>query len=192
MPKHFKDVDSLYIRNYNRHIPNKSPDMKLLTQLYTANRALQILVSFGIKVLKVMQVKILQCCIWVKYRTKNGVCSLFVSVRAFLKLAIAARKERASEYVVTQRRKDRQWDVVNGRDITQSGYTVITTPDLVTCNCDDFKGMGEYLPEHEYLWQICQQRRACKHIFSTLSALGCGSLREYFQAWQPGGRFNLA
>lgn len=166
--------------------------MKLLTQLYTANRALAILTSSGVPVLKVMQVKILTCCIWVKYRTKNGVCSLFVSVRAFLKLAIAGRKERASEYVVTQRRKDRQWDVVNGRDITQSGYTVITTPDLVACNCNDFKEMGDYLVEHEYLWQLIRGKRACKHIYSVLNALACSSLGDYFKQWKKGGRFNKA
>lgn len=166
--------------------------MKLLTQLYTANRALQILTSSGIKVLKVMQVKILQCCIWVKYRTKNGVCSLFVSVRAFLYLAIAGRKERASEYVASQRANASQWDVVNNQDITQSGYTVITTPDLVTCNCADFQDMGDYLVEHEYLWQLIRGKRACKHIYSVLNALACSSLGDYFKQWKVGGRFNKA
>lgn len=166
--------------------------MKLLTQLYTAKRALQIISSTGIKVIRVLEVKILKCCIWVKYTTKSGMCSLFVSVRAFLKLALAGRKERASEYVVTQRRNPSQWDVVNGRDITQSGYLVITTPDLVTCNCKDFQEMAEYLPQHPYAWKVLNERRACKHILATLSVFKLGSLEEYFSNWEVGGKFNPA
>lgn len=155
--------------------------MKLLTQLYTANRALQILTSSGVPVLKVMQVKLMTCCIWVKYRTANGICSLFVSVRAFLKLAIAGRKERSADYTVTQRSNPRHWDVTNSADLTQSSYTVITTQDLVTCNCKDFQEMGEYLPEHPYIWNLVKNRRACKHIYSVLNQLNCTSLNNYFK-----------
>lgn len=154
--------------------------MKLLTQFYTTNRALQILVSFGIKAVKVMEVKVMRCCVWVKYRTKSGICSLFVSVKAFLKLAIAGRKERAVDYIVTQRSNPRQWNVSNYSDLTQPGYTVVTADDLVTCNCKDFAEMAEYLPQHPYVWNLVKARRACKHIYSVLSELSCTSLVDYF------------
>ncbi|MGL5922158.1 hypothetical protein [Chroococcidiopsis sp.] len=162
----------------------------ILKYVYTASRALAILVAQGIEVLKVMEVKVMTCCVWVKYRTVKGICSLFVSVRAFLKLAMGVRKERASEYVVTQRSNPAQFNVVNSRDITEAGYLVIATPDLVTCSCKDFQEMAEYLPQHPYLWRVMKSTRCCKHIYATLSTLACGSLNEYFKNWQVGGRFH--
>lgn len=160
--------------------------MKLLTQLYTTNRALQILTNIGIKVLKVMQVKILQCCIWVKYRTKNGVCSLFVSVRAFLKLAIAGRKERAAGYTVQpQAASPGKFHVfkTDGDLIFDPTYTVSATSRTLECNCPDYQDQVEYLKEHPYLWEATMKSKTvCKHSLCVLAHLGYERLYDYVMA----------
>lgn len=170
--------------------------MKSLFQIfYTHKRTEILLAAKGIKA-KVMKVAIARPngkfynCVHVIYETKFGICSMFISCKEYLQRAIANRKEKASEYVVTQRSNPAHWDVTNEKDLTASGYLVITTPDLVTCSCDDFKAQAEYLQMHPYLWQqICKSKRICKHIYSTLNVLGCSSLGDYFKQWKPGGKF---
>ena len=159
--------------------------MKLLTQLYTTKRALQILISSSIKAVKVLEVKVMKCCVWVKYTTKNGVCSLFVSVRAFLKLAIAGRKERASGYgVEPQAAAPGHYHVykIDGDLIFDPTYTV-TAGRTVSCNCPDYLEQEEYLKSHPYLWQqICKQRLVCKHSLAVLKHLNFDKLVDYVTA----------
>lgn len=159
--------------------------MKLLTQLYTASRALQILISSGIKAVKIIEIKVMRCCVWVKYRTANGVCSLFVSVRSFLKLALAGRKERAAGYgVEPQAAAPGHYHVykIDGDLIFDPTYTV-TAGRTVSCNCADYVGQMEYLKEQPYLWQeVCKRQIVCKHTLKTLSHLGFDKLSDYVKA----------
>ena len=163
--------------------------MKSLFQIfYTHKRTEIILAGKGIKA-RVTKINIVRPsgkfynCVHVIYQTKFGICSMFISCREYLQRAIANRKEKASEYVVTQRSNPAQWNVTNGSDLTAAGYLVITTPDLVTCNCKDFQEMPEYLQFHPYLWQqIMKGNRICKHCIAVLSHLGFGSLNEYLKS----------
>lgn len=170
--------------------------MKALYQIfYTHKRTEILLAAKGIKA-KVMKVAIVRPsgkfynCVHVVYRTVNGICSMFISCKEYLQRAIANRQQSASEYVVTQRSNPAHWDVTNGRDLTASGYLVVTTPDLVTCSCKDFEEQAGYLQHHPYLWQqIMKAKRTCKHIYSVLNTLGCSTLGDYFKQWRSGGRF---
>lgn len=160
--------------------------MKLLTQLYTTKRALQILVSSGIKAVKVLEVKVMRCCVWVKYVTKNGVCSLFVSCRSFLKLALAGRKERASGYgVEAQAAAPGKFHVykIDGDLIFDPTYTVQATGKTLVCNCNDYVEQLEYLKTHDYLWRVAMREKlVCKHSLAALSHLGYQKLSDYVAA----------
>lgn len=159
--------------------------MKLLTQFYTFNRALEIIKSQGIKALKVLAIKVLKCCVWVKYETKNGVCSLFVSVRSFLKLAIAGRKERAAGYgVEPQAAAPGYYHVykLDGDMIFDPTYTVKAGRTL-ECNCADYQEQLEYLQSHPYLWRaVMKAKTVCKHTLRTLNHLGFDRLVDYVTA----------
>lgn len=182
----------------------------IFTQFYTHNRTREILQGKGIKVKKIEKVSINKPsgeylnCVHVVYVVENGTrCSMFVSCKEYLAKAYGERKERSKDYTAQQGISNpSNWTVVakviqlpvHGEMATRGSdgilRTVTTIPGAVTCSCEDFEHQPGFLKEHPYLWNtIMKEHHMCKHTFTVLSALGFNSLRDYFKAWQPGGRF---
>ena len=159
---------------------------------YTFSRALKVLTGKGIKALKVLAINIARpsgeqlCCVHVVYETVNGKCSLFVSVREFLKDAIAGRKERSAEYSVEpQAAAPGKFHVskIDGDLIFDPTYTVTATGKTLMCNCDDHQNQLNYLITHDYLWRVAMRCKVvCKHTIATLSYLNYDKLSDYVAA----------
>lgn len=186
-------------------------ERSIFTQFYTHSRTREILEGKGIKVRKIEKVSIhkpsgeFYRCVQVVYTVVNGQrCSTFVSCKDYLSKAYGDRKERSKEYTAYQDREhSTYWTVVSKviqmpltGDMATSGKegkarTVTTVADAVVCDCEDFANQPYYLQEHPYLWYtLMKERRVCKHVFTTLDALGFGSLRDYLAAWKPEGRLS--
>lgn len=129
-------------------------------------------------------------CILAVYKTKTGQrCATFISCRLFLAASMMRRRERSTEYKVTQHAVNGSIFNVSQKDSTSQGYQVNASQTGIFCGCEDFNNQMNVFSQHRYLWEVvCKQYRICKHGFATLNELGFDSLREYLQSWKPGGR----
>lgn len=167
----------------------------------------------GIKVKSVEKVSITKPdgtfynCVHVIYVSGSGKrCSQFISCRAYLQRATEKRREESANYQAFQDSGEpSSWKVYpKANPVTVKGEraardesnatkyrTVTTTPDGVTCDCEDWSNQADYLSQHPYLWhQVIKGYRICKHSLCTLNQLGFDSLGKYLKSWQPGGRLN--
>jgi hypothetical protein len=184
----------------------------IFRMFYTHKRTQILLEAKGIRVKNIEKVSInkpngeFYCAVHVVYRVANGGrCSTFISCREYLQRATEKRKQEAENYKAYQDNDSpANWRVypkgnpVKGQeprqveDNTTDKYrSVTTTPQAVTCDCEDFENQHTYLSQHPYLWQqVIKKYRICKHSLCALNHLGFSSLSKYLAAWQPGGRLN--
>lgn len=175
---------------------NQQPQIYKL--FYTHKRSQQILENKGVKVRKIERVSITKpggeflCCVRVTYIVSNGSrCSTFFSCREYLAHATQARKARAMEYTAQQGIANAQQWKVTSNELGSIPKLVTTTPNGVSCTCEDFNHQADYLSQHPYLWQrVIKGYRICKHSLAALSALGFGSLKDYLNSWKERGQLN--
>ena len=186
----------------------------IFRMFYTHKRTQILLEAKGIKVKSIEKVSInkpsgeFYCAVHVVYRVANGGrCSTFLSCKDFLARAIEKRKQEAQNYKAYQENDSpSNWRVYpkgnpvktqeQPRQIEQDTIdvkyrSVMTTPNAVSCDCEDWSSQHTYLSQHPYLWQtVIRGYRICKHSLCALNHLGFSSLSAYLKAWQPGGKLS--
>ena len=186
----------------------------IFRMFYTHKRTQILLEAKGIRVKSIESVRInkpsgeFYNCVHVVYRVANGGrCSTFISCKEYLARATQKRKQEAENYKAYQENDSpSNWRVYpKGNpvktqeqprqiesDTTEVKYrSVTTTPNAVTCDCEDFEKQHTYLSQHPYLWEkVIKQYRICKHSMATLGQLGFSSLSKYLGAWKPGGKLS--